>query len=139
MNGAGCAITRFTIPARTSVNRAAISGPSDTLLREKECADPRGVKRFALGTITANRAVLRKHDPTALTDLNQPICIGCLLRKVVVVNLNMRSGFAQGLSNKASAQAAVNEEDDSTRRFARHAASGSSPRTISSISARERP
>jgi hypothetical protein len=93
----------------------------------------------ALDAVAADTLVLGEHHPAAPADFGQPFDIGRGLGEMIVVYYDRRAGCTQSLSHVLAAEAAVDEEDEAADVLRRHAASGSSLRTISSISVRERP
>jgi len=113
--------------------------PGYVLLSQKEGADVGGLQRGSLDAVAADAFVLGEHYPAAAADFGQPVDIGCGLGEMIIVDFDRGANLAQCFCNLLAAETAVDEEDETADALRRHAASGSSLRTISSISVRERP
>jgi hypothetical protein len=56
--------------------------------------------------------VLGKHNPASLTGSSEPINVGRVFRKMIVVDFYARVRITQRLCDYTLSKAAVNEEDD---------------------------
>ncbi len=138
MKGAGSETARLVMPDRALLKSSAISCPVMSCCVRKK-ARMRGFQCFALDAVAADALVLGEHYPAAPAGFGQPFDIGRGLGKMIVVHFDRGAGPAQGLRHLLAAETAVDEEDEVAGGLRRHAASGNPLRTISSISARERP
>lgn len=59
--------------------------------------------------------VFRQYNPAAFACFGQPHLVLCVLREMVVMKFDSRSGVTERIGNNAAAEGAVNEEDQRLR------------------------
>lgn len=83
--------------------------------RQHKSADFRRHQGVRLYCTVAKMLVFRQYNPAAFARFGQPGLVLCVLREMVVMKFDLRSGVTERIGNNTAAERTVNEEDQRLR------------------------
>ena len=82
------------------------------LRRQNECAHSRAADRLLFRYAVTNALVPRDNDPIVPPSRSKPFCIGCILRKVIVMNFNVKACLAEDSGHFVTPELAIEKENE---------------------------